>query len=174
MNWGALFRGTSSRNNDSDTSGPDETADITGVVRQAAAPASEVAAEVAEPGKIEEPIAAAPQEAAAVTDQFVHESETPAADESGHISVPPPANDALIAAPLQLETIEKEFLPEALSEVKAEAPAVAETRAPDLQTVDEVVARVIERLQPQIIEVINRELLRPVVEALVKSELEKK
>ena len=38
---------------------------------------------------------------------------------------------------------------------------------------DAVVERVIQRMQPQMIEIVTREILRPVVEALVRRELEK-
>ena len=44
---------------------------------------------------------------------------------------------------------------------------------PDPQFVEAVVARVIEHMQPQIVEVVTREILKPVVEALVRRELEK-
>jgi hypothetical protein len=44
----------------------------------------------------------------------------------------------------------------------------------DPATIEAVVLRVIERMQPKIIELVTRELLRPVVEALVQRELEKK
>ena len=40
--------------------------------------------------------------------------------------------------------------------------------------VEEVVARVIARMQPQILEMVTREILKPVVEALVRRELEKR
>ena len=45
---------------------------------------------------------------------------------------------------------------------------------PSPQAIEEVVERVIERMQPQIMEVVRKEILRPVVEALVRRELEKK
>ncbi len=44
----------------------------------------------------------------------------------------------------------------------------------DPATIEAVVLRVIERMQPKVIELVTRELLRPVVEALVQRELEKK
>jgi len=44
----------------------------------------------------------------------------------------------------------------------------------DPAAIEAVVLRVIERMQPKIIELVTRELLRPVVEALVQRELEKK
>jgi hypothetical protein len=49
------------------------------------------------------------------------------------------------------------------------------TGAPaDPHVVEGIVARVIERMQPQILEIITREVLRPVVEALVRRQLEQK
>ncbi|HEX2714862.1 MAG TPA: response regulator [Candidatus Acidoferrales bacterium] len=44
---------------------------------------------------------------------------------------------------------------------------------PDPQVVEAVVARVVERLQPQVVDIVTREILRPVVEALVRRTLEK-
>lgn len=46
--------------------------------------------------------------------------------------------------------------------------------AADPDLVEAIAQRVIERMQPKIIELVTRELLRPVVEALVQRELEKK
>ena len=46
--------------------------------------------------------------------------------------------------------------------------------AADAGLVEAIAQRVIERMQPKIIELVTRELLRPVVEALVQRELEKK
>lgn len=49
------------------------------------------------------------------------------------------------------------------------------TGAPaDPQVVEGIVARVVERMQPQILDIITREVLRPVVEALVRRQLEQK
>ena len=44
----------------------------------------------------------------------------------------------------------------------------------DPHVVEDIVARVVERMQPQILEIITREVLRPVVEALVRRQLEQK
>ncbi len=79
-----------------------------------------------------------------------------------------------------------EVLPSALEPPAAEvAPRPAEPapssavqsfavpQPPDPQLVEAVVARVIEHMQPQIVEVVTREILKPVVEALVRRELEK-
>jgi hypothetical protein len=44
--------------------------------------------------------------------------------------------------------------------------------AADPRVVEDIVARVVERMQPQILEIITREVLRPVVEAIVRRQLE--
>ncbi len=47
------------------------------------------------------------------------------------------------------------------------------TPAPmDPRTIEEIVSRVIDRLQPQLMEMISREILRPVVESLVRRQLD--
>jgi hypothetical protein len=46
--------------------------------------------------------------------------------------------------------------------------------SPDPELMEAVVSRVIERMQPKMIEIITREILRPVVEALVRRELERR
>jgi len=46
-------------------------------------------------------------------------------------------------------------------------------RSADPTVVEAVVARVIERMQPQILDIVTREILKPVVEALVRREIEK-
>jgi len=46
-------------------------------------------------------------------------------------------------------------------------------RLADPTIVEAVVARVIERMQPQILDIVTREILKPVVEALVRREIEK-
>ena len=56
----------------------------------------------------------------------------------------------------------------------AARPGSAPVSPPDPATIEAVVLRVIDRMQPKIIELVTRELLRPVVEALVQRELEKK
>jgi CheY-like chemotaxis protein len=53
-------------------------------------------------------------------------------------------------------------------------PNPASVSASDSAAIEAVVLRVIDRMQPKIIELVTRELLRPVVEALVQRELEKK
>jgi len=53
-------------------------------------------------------------------------------------------------------------------------PGSASVSPSDAAAIEAVVLRVIDRMQPKIIELVTRELLRPVVEALVQRELEKK
>ena len=48
------------------------------------------------------------------------------------------------------------------------------TPAQEDQLVSEISARVMERMRPQVIDVITKEILRPIVEALVKKEIEEK
>ena len=54
------------------------------------------------------------------------------------------------------------------------APAQADaTAAPTPEMIDAVVNRLLEHMQPQIIEVVNREVLRPAIEAIVRREMKK-
>jgi hypothetical protein len=39
--------------------------------------------------------------------------------------------------------------------------------------IDAVVSRLLEHMQPQIMEVVNREVLRPAIEAIVRREMKK-
>jgi len=57
-----------------------------------------------------------------------------------------------------------------------DAPAgLAHTEAPKAtpEMIDAVVNKLLERMQPQIMEVVNREVLRPAIEAIVRREIEK-
>ncbi len=79
----------------------------------------------------------------------------------------PPAKPAEAPAP--------EPLP---APVKTPAPASAAYSIevpppPDKELVERVVARVLEDMQPQILDIITREVLKPIVEALVRREIEK-
>jgi CheY-like chemotaxis protein len=86
------------------------------------------------------------------------------------------------AAGREQERVELEAVP-ALSEDFESEPAGLETEEPfdapetsqlDPAVIEAIAQRVIERMQPKIIELVTRELLRPAVEALVQRELEKK
>jgi len=54
---------------------------------------------------------------------------------------------------------------------RAQAP---DSAASNLDTVDEVVRKVLERLEPQIHDLLSRGVLKPLVENLLQSELAKK
>ncbi len=76
----------------------------------------------------------------------------------------PVAPSALSVAPASVEA-------EPRPTESAQSFEVPQPAHPEL--VEEVVARVIARMQPQILEMVTREILKPVVEALVRRELEK-
>jgi CheY-like chemotaxis protein len=67
----------------------------------------------------------------------------------------------------------EELAPAAVESVATSFP-VPTGAATDPRVVEDIVARVVERMQPQILEIITREVLRPVVEALVRRQLEQK
>lgn len=98
-------------------------------------------------------------------------SGTPAAAEETPAEVPPP-----VAA--EVEKKVSPTSPAKPAERAGESPSGVQSFSvptmPSQRAIEEVVERVIERMQPQIMEVVRKEILRPVVEALVKRELEKK
>jgi CheY-like chemotaxis protein len=57
--------------------------------------------------------------------------------------------------------------------VSAYAPAAPVESAPNPEMVEAVVNRLLEQMQPQIMEVVNREVLRPAIEAIVRREIKK-
>jgi CheY-like chemotaxis protein len=70
-------------------------------------------------------------------------------------------------------SVVEQLAPGAVESVASSFPVP--TGAPsDPRVVEDIVARVVERMQPQILEIITREVLRPVVEALVRRQLEQK
>jgi hypothetical protein len=62
------------------------------------------------------------------------------------------------------------------TEQKGSLPAStpsATANSPSPEMVEAVVNRLLERMQPQIMEVVNREVLRPAIEAIVRKEMKK-
>jgi len=57
--------------------------------------------------------------------------------------------------------------------VSAYAPAAPVESSPTPEMIEAVVNRLIEQMQPQIMEVVNREVLRPAIEAIVRREMKK-
>jgi CheY-like chemotaxis protein len=68
----------------------------------------------------------------------------------------------------------EEALPVVISSSNAETFPVPTPLPLDPRQIEEIVSRVVERMQPQVLDVITREILRPVVEALVRRQLEQK
>jgi hypothetical protein len=115
---------------------------------------------------------------------FAEECNTGSA-ESSAISTPQPVDATDYEAPVyEAIGVESESLLDspaiaeslsaAISSSAAETFAVPTPTAMDPRQLEEIVTRVVERMQPQVLEVITREILRPVVEALVRRQLELK
>jgi CheY-like chemotaxis protein len=79
-----------------------------------------------------------------------------------------PADTTTIA-----RSLVEELAPAAVESATTSFPVPTGMSA-DPRVVEDIVARVVERMQPQILEIITREVLRPVVEALVRRQLEQK
>ena len=100
---------------------------------------------------------------------FAAASEESAADESEHVdfseripTVPPPNREALAGIPF--------LMPSAAALEQVNSP-----QAPAPQTnIDEVVQKVLERLEPQLHELLSKNLLKPLVENMLQAELAKK
>ncbi len=67
-----------------------------------------------------------------------------------------------------------ESLPAVISSSPPESVGVPSPQPMNPQQLEEIITRVVERMQPQVLDVITREILRPVVEALVRRQLEMK
>jgi CheY-like chemotaxis protein len=96
-------------------------------------------------------------------------SEESAADESEHVdfseripTVPPPNREALAGIPF--------LIPSAAALEQVNSPQAAAPQA----NLDEVVQRVLERLEPQLHELLSKNLLKPLVENMLQAELAKK
>lgn len=70
-------------------------------------------------------------------------------------------------------SVVEQLAPSAVESIASSFPVPMGTQT-DPHVVEDIVARVVERMQPQILEIITREVLRPVVEALVRRQLEQK
>jgi CheY-like chemotaxis protein len=71
-------------------------------------------------------------------------------------------------------THSSENLPAVIQPSPAESLSVAAPAILNAQQIEDIVSRVVERMQPQVLDVITKEILRPVVEALVRKQLEQK
>jgi hypothetical protein len=62
----------------------------------------------------------------------------------------------------------------AVTKQKDALPGAANQQTPPSpEMIEAVVSRLLERMQPQIMEVVNREVLRPAIEAIVRREMKK-
>jgi hypothetical protein len=136
------------------TSSPEETQEVlppvTGPLAEAPAPAAS-AVQSAEPESRQES-ATEPAEAAATT-TWGSAWEAPAAPVP---SFEPP--------------VERSTEPEA-GESRAERAAAVQSAQPDM---DELVARVLAKMNPDVLQKVTREILKPVIEAIIRDELDSK
>jgi CheY-like chemotaxis protein len=100
---------------------------------------------------------------------FVAASEASVADEPAHAdfseripTVPPPNREALADIPF--------LIPSAAALEQVNSPQAPATQA----NLDDVVQRVLERLEPQLHELLSKNLLKPLVENMLQAELAKK
>jgi hypothetical protein len=100
---------------------------------------------------------------------FAVASEESTADASGHVdfseripTVPPPNREALAGIPF--------LMPSAAALEQVNSPQAPAAQA----NIDEVVQRVLERLEPQLHELLSKNLLKPLVENMLQAELAKK
>ena len=94
--------------------------------------------------------------------------------------------ESLYSPSLQEPEVEEQVPAATAPEITAEAPAVAAERAapvlpasPDVApsaspNMDELVAKVLAKMNPDVLQAVTREILKPVIEALVKDEMNKK
>jgi hypothetical protein len=83
-------------------------------------------------------------------------------EEAAHV-----AEDATHAVEQQTSDGTSFYAPEALVEPPATSPAPT-------ASMDELVARVLARMSPEVLQAVTREILKPVVEAMVKEEMKAK
>jgi len=138
--------------------GPEPAPEIAG---SAAPPEAIVEKEFAVPSEGEPPSLVPVEQEASGWTEATEQTAEPA------LAEPSPVAPSALAAEQAAAPVE----PESLRGEAVQSFGVPQPANPQL--VDEVVNRVIERMQPQVLEIVTREILRPVVEALVRRELEK-
>ena len=83
-----------------------------------------------------------------------------------------PATPALNIPPAPVSAAQKPA--EAETNTQPEPANSATTDTPDPALVEAVVQRVLEKMRPQVVDIITKEFLRPVVQALVNREIQKR
>jgi hypothetical protein len=71
------------------------------------------------------------------------------------------------------ETAEKPAESSRKQPASAQSPAAPVENSPSPEMIESVVNRLLQQMQPQIMEVVNREVLRPAIEAIVRREMKK-
>ncbi len=84
---------------------------------------------------------------------------------------PQPPEDTARSVPIHKWAEMTEIIEESASELAAQH--TAQVSAPDPALVEAVVQRVLDKMRPQVVDIITKEFLRPVVQALVHREIEK-
>jgi len=93
--------------------------------------------------------------------------------------VAPDPTPEQVAAALPTSAVEEireeaaQLVEEATPEVSQAVPAAQATAAPEI-SVDEMVAKVLSKMDPSVLQAITKELLKPVIESIVREELNKK
>src|SRR5262249_18926108 len=109
--------------------------------------------------------------ASELSTEVVHEPEEPAKS--------PYASEALLS-PTVTEELQEEVAVVTESNATASAesvaaePAASEPIAAPSVSTDELVAQVLAKMNPEVLQAVTREILKPIVQAMVKEQLEKK
>jgi CheY-like chemotaxis protein len=91
----------------------------------------------------------------------------------------PAATDEAQVAGVEPEPAATEFaaspaLSKLVSEAMPNMPAVANATAASVPDMDAMVAKVLEKMSPEVIQAVTRELVKPMIEAILRGELDKK
>jgi hypothetical protein len=107
------------------------------------------------------------------------EAPVPAAPEAAQEVVPDPTPEQVAAAlpTAAVEEIREEaahIVEEAVPEVSPAVPAAQAEVAAPAANVDDMVAKVLSKLDPTVLQSLTKDLLKPVIESIVREELNKK
>jgi CheY-like chemotaxis protein len=146
---------------------------------EVAADQSPVAMEEPElPAEVPEPLEPLPEESPATAFPEVQPSEPPPASAASEL-----AEESAVEEPAELaEPPAEEELPhpaavtEAISQAASELSSEAASRVPQTspEDVQAIVAKVLDRMNPEVLQQVSREILKPVVETLLREALAKK
>ena len=106
--------------------------------------------------------------------EAVEEAKALPASQSAPVEEAPAQIESLYSPELPEVHADEEPVAQAASELEPAAPAAPSPAAPPEPDMDELVARVLAKMNPEVLQAVTREIMKPVVEALVKDELGKK